>query len=420
MRRELLKILVLPIEKGFWMTSKDEVDAQKDATGPKTVAEVVDVKPKTEGGATVLVTANGNTKDVEDVGDFLAHLNTGNIVIDPALAEKAAKGHSSPPLTMAEALERGDFQALARILYAQFARAENGDLEGMRYEDVQKYSARLREKEAQEERVRERERELLAYFDSKGGYRDRLGGYYDANQGEYIDADGGVVDNYGGYRYKNGNYKSKFGDFYDARTNTVHLTTGEVITPPKGMTADQVIQEMQQSVKEQGGYDPNYIRNSAMAAADSEHPSSNPGAPKVGNTSTPLPSEVAAKAKQNEGADTTRPNPTSASSLRDRLARKGATVSAAPPSASTDTPTPAVAAGADQRKESKFSTGSATADTQRGTGAEVTSSSFFAVDSSISASRFPAPQSEAQGSDTEPTVTANTAAQRPAAKSPAP
>lgn len=402
------------------MTSKDDVDAQNNGSGLKTVDEVVDVKP-TNDGANRIVTANGNTQEVESAGDFMAKLNTGNIIIDPALVEKAGKSNMGPPLTIAEALERGDFQALARLMQAQIARAENGDLEGMRYEDAQRYAARFNEKEAMEERVREREREVLAHFDSQGGYRDRRGGYYDVNEGAYVDDNGGVVDNYGGYRYKNGNYKSKFGDFYDAKTNTVHLSTGEVIKPPKGMSGDEVIREMQQSVREQGGYDPNYIKNSALAAADAEHPSTTPGAPKVGNTGTPLPSEVAERARANEGPQTSQPNPTSASSLKDRLARKGATVSPAPPAASTNTPAPPVVVPPGPNP-SKFSNGSAAGETPRGTDAEVTSSTFFAVDSSIQSSKFPGPKKDAAETEApDPVVTANTTAtQRPVPKSPAP
>ncbi|MEZ0223099.1 MAG: hypothetical protein ACAH83_00970 [Alphaproteobacteria bacterium] len=402
------------------MTSKDDVDAQSNGSGLKTVDEVVDVKQEKDTGSTRIVTANGNTQDVESAGDFMAKLNTGNIIIDPTLVEKAVKNNMGPPLTIAEALERGDFQALARLMQAQIARAENGDLEGMRHEDAQKYAFRLKEKEAMEERVREREREVLAHFDPQGGYRDRRGGYYDVNEGAYIDADGGVVDNYGGYRYKNGNYKSKFGDFYDAKTNTVHLTTGEVITPPKGMSGDEVIREMQQSVREQGGYDPNYIKNGAMAAADAEHPSTDPKAPKVGAVGVPLPSEVAERAKANEGADTNRPNPGSASSLKDRLARRGATVSApAPASENTPAPPAVVATGANP---SRFSNGSSTAETPRGADGEVTSSSFFAVDSSISASKFPGPKKDAVDTEApDPVVTSNTTTpQRPAVKSPVP
>jgi hypothetical protein len=423
------------------MTSKDEVDAQNNGTSRRTVDEVVDVKP-TNDGATRVITASGNAQEVEGAGDFMAKLNTGNIVIDPALAEKAAKGYSSPPLTIAEALERGDFQALARMMQAQIARAENGDLEGMRYEDAQRYAARLSEKEAQEERIRDRERELTAYFDSNGGYRDRQGGYYNVKEGTFTDEDGGTVDNYGGYRYKNGDYKSRFGDFYDAKTNTVHLRTGEVVKPPKGTTADQVIREMQEDVKQHGGYDPNLIKNSQMGAANSDHPPPTKG---VGTTEA---REIAERAKANHGPDldtaATRPaaSPPSAassstatssspatsapsagataSSLKDRLAKlRGG--SNAPASASPATPVTTSDAGAGTKpKESKFSDGSP-ADIARSARAEVTNSSFFAVDSSISASKFPVQQPEATVSDTDPVVTTSTTtAQRPVPKSPAP
>lgn len=421
------------------MTSKDEVDAQKDSTGPKIVAEVVDVKPKTGMGATLLMTADGNANEIRGVGDFMARLNTGNIIIDPALAEKAAKGYSSPPLTIAEALERGDFVALAGMINAQIARAENGDLEGMRYEDKARYLARQKEKEALEESFRQREQQLAAYFDQGGGYRDRQGGYFNAKEGTYTDAEGGTVDNYQGYRYKDGSYKARTGDYYDARTRTMHLANGDSYKISADTSDEDVIKVMQDHARERGYYDPNFIKNGQMGTADAEHPPSGPkrpgwsatqvqdvaaearahkgpdlhtdAAPQVKAPSTASPAttarDVAVSSHENKGPAAASAAPAgqlTVSSLKEKLAKAKAAKAAA-----TEAPNPA----------SKFSSPAA-AETSRGGGHEVTSSSFFAVDSSISASKFPAPQPETV-SEADPAVTVNaTAPTRAAAKSPAP
>ncbi|TAL38473.1 MAG: hypothetical protein EPN97_04040 [Alphaproteobacteria bacterium] len=421
------------------MTSKDEVDAQKDSTGPKTVAEVVDVKPKTGMGAPLLMMADGNAKEIEGVGDFMARVNAGNIIIDPALAEKAAKGYLSPPLTIAEALERGDFVALAGMINAQIARAENGDLDGMRYEDKARYLARQKEKEALEESFRQREQQLSAYFDPSGGYRDRQGGYFNAKEGTYTDAEGGAVDNYQGYKYKDGSYKAKTGDYYDARTRTMHLANGDSYKISADTSDEDVIKVMQDHARERGFYDPNFIKNGQMGTADAEHPPSGPkrpgwsatqvqdvaaearahkgpdravAAPQAGAASTESPAttarDVAVSSQGNKGPAAPSAAPAgqlTVSSLKEKLAKAKAAKASAP---ETQTPNPA----------SKFS--SPAAETSRGGGNEVTSSSFFAVDSSISASKFPAPQPETV-SDADPVVTANaTTPARPAAKSPAP
>src|SRR5436305_1593493 len=99
------------------MAQNDQDDIQSAA-----VAEVVDVKPGHDKGASRLVLADGKEKDVDAVGDFVAKLQTGNIIIDPALAEKATKHEAGPPLTIGEALERGDYVALSRMLEAQSRR----------------------------------------------------------------------------------------------------------------------------------------------------------------------------------------------------------------------------------------------------------------------------------------------------------
>lgn len=444
------------------MTSQNEFDEENKGTAPKTAPEVIDIKTKPESGTTRLVTANGNMQEVADAGDFMAKLNTGNIVIDPVLTEKANKSEA-PPLTIAEALERGDFVALARMMQAQIARAENGDLEGMRYEDAQRYASRQNEKEAMEERVREREQQLTAFFDTRGGYRDREGGYFNAKENTYTDSEGGVVDNYQGYRYKDGSYKSKTGDYYDATTRTMHLANGDTYKIPPDSSDADVIKIMQDNAREQGYYDPNFIKNGQLGTADAEHPPSGPkgegwsatqvqdvaanarahrgpdlrtGAPASGNkatvttaagtapVTTPTARDIAVASQTNTGPDVTSSaaplaHPLTASSLKEKLAKAKAAKAAA--STSADSPDPASDLAPGTNKESKFSNGAAAVETSRGNGTDVTTSSFFAVDSSISSSKFPVQQPEAAVSDTDPIVTANAnTAKRPAVKSPAP
>lgn len=356
----------VPRQKGFCMASYDE----------KNVSEIVDIKPKTENTPSRMVTAEGQVHEVDSTGDFIARLQTGNIVIDPTLAEKGIKNNAAPPLTIAEALERGDFAALNRLIAAQIARAQNGDLEGMREEDRIRLGLGKGDKELERERIKAREAELQQYFDKNGGYRDRQGGYYDAKKGTYTDKDGGTVDNYGGYTYPDGSYKSRFGDYYNARTNTVSLASGDTVNVPAGTSGAQVIRTLQQNVGAHGGYDANLTHDAQMQAADGDN--TPPGQPRaLGSAREAEVHGFATDAKARPQGEVGRAPPGGAMSGGSFLAALGGSAPAA--SAESSAPPP-----------SRFQSGSSSAPVSPSTTADPATSSFFAVDSSISSSRFSA------------------------------
>jgi len=112
---------------------------------------------------------------------------------------------------------------------------------------------------------------LKQFLDKNGGYRDNEGGYYNPKAGTYTDAEGGIVDNWSGYTYKSGSYKSKIGDFWNAPKKTFELTTGEKLKSDD-ITSAEAITLLRETVKEQGGYDKDYIRKSMMARIKAEHP----------------------------------------------------------------------------------------------------------------------------------------------------
>ena len=345
---------------------------------------VVDVKPKAGAAPARIVTADGETREIDSTGDLIAKLHTGNIIIDPALALKASRKNGPPPLTIAEALERGDYEAVAQMITAQLARAQNGDLEGMNERDRIRFGLNgLTAADLERERLKEREAELMQYYDSKGNYRDRFGGYFNNNANTYTDSDGGTVDCYGGYTYPDGSYKAKSGIFYDATAHTVHLTNGETVAVPRDATNQQVISTLQADVKANNGYDENFIRNDALAAADAEHPArGTPGT--AGGPGLSAAQRIAADARAHRNAEpaagAVATNLTSGSSFLAALGQSRAAAPAAQPAS------PATVASS--RFPASGSVALAPASTP-----EPPASSFFAVDSSISSSRFsPAPQ----------------------------
>jgi hypothetical protein len=342
------------------MTSKDNVDAQNSGARPAVVDEVADVKPKTGTAPARLVMTAGNVREIESAGDIISHVNAGNIVIDPALAEKAAKKHAGPPMTIAEAFERGDFLAAARMIEAQIARAQNGDFEGGRYEDLSRYAA------DKEKAYREREAELRQYYDANGGYHDRYGGYFNPNQGTYTDANGGVIDNYGGYTYKDGSYKGKFGDYYDRSSNTIYMANGEEVKVEKGTPPEKVRKGMQELSGKYGGHDPNFISKAELGTAADEHRIPGKDVSPEAHSAAEHMRATSANA-QTRGPDHNAPHVTTAGDLGAILGRAGIKSEIVP-----------------KTSESKFSPN---AKPSIGTG-DATSSSFFPVDSSPSTSKF--------------------------------
>ena len=115
------------------------------------------------------------------------------------------------------------------------------------------------------------------YLDKEGGYKDNEGGYYNPKAGTYTDKEGGVVDNWQGYTYKDGSYKSGLGDFWDAKTKTFKLTSGETLKS-NDTTSEDAITVLRQSVEEQKRYDKNLSVKSMIARIKMEHPTT------LGNT----------------------------------------------------------------------------------------------------------------------------------------